>query len=122
MSYYGKGFGRFGQFKSKKQTEFKGLTKVKKTSTPVPKKKPVEKEFKKLTREEIFEKDVEAKKEFLIKRGFTPRGKDIQREVNNYINKHPLRESNVNEKEITRVLEFRQAKINAFKKRRKKDG
>ncbi len=122
MSYYGKGFGRFGQFKSKKQTEFKGLTKVKKTSTPVPKKKPVEKEFKKLTREEIFEKDVEAKKEFLIKRGFTPRGKDIQREVNNYINKHPLRESNVNEKEITRFLEFRQAKINAFKKRRKKDG
>lgn len=122
MTYYGKGFGKVGQFKSKKPTKYEGLTKVKETKTPIPKKKPVEKEFKKLTEKEIFEKDVEAKKESLIKRGLTPRGKDIQREVNNYINKHPLRESNINEKGRTRFLEFRQAKINALKKRSKKDG
>ena len=121
MSYYGKGFGRFGQFKSKKQTEFKGLTKVKKTSTPVPKKKPVEKQFKKLTDEEIIERGAEAKIESMIRRGYTPRGKDIQREVNNYLNNHPLRESNINEKGRKRFLEFRQAKINALKKE-KKDG
>ncbi len=121
MSYYGKGFGRFGQYKSKKPTKYEGLTKKKETNTPIPKKRPVEKEFKKLTDEEIIERGAAAKTESLIRRGYTPRGKDIQREVNNYLNNHPLRESNINEKGRKRFLEFRQAKINALKKE-KKDG
>ena len=152
MSYYGKGFGRFGQYKSKKPTKYEGLTKKKETNTPINKKAEVRKAYarddekmQKKSLSQIFERDVEAKKESLIKKGYTPRGKDILREVNAYMNNHPLREDYVfnkktldrtktpakyrnnrtnkklTEKERTRFLEFRQAKINALKKE-KKDG
>ena len=131
MSFYGKGFATFGKFASKKVKKTKG--------TPIPKKRPEKKKkFKELSEREIFDRDVDAFKERMIRKGYTPRGKDVQREVNAYMNRHPLRESaiprtdkglapdnlsagRVTEKQRKRYLEFRQAKINAAK-RRKKDG
>ena len=131
MSYYGKGFATFGKFASKKVKKTKG--------TPIPKKKSEKKkQFKEPSEREIFDSDVDAFKERMIRKGYTPRGKDVQREVNAYMNRHPLRESaiprtdkglapdnlsagRVTEKQRKRYLEFRQAKINAAK-RRKKDG
>ena len=131
MSYYGKGFGRFGQYKSKKPSKkAKDILSEDQLVSVISRprkfakgfeKKPVKKQFKKLTDEEIVERGAAAKTESMIRRGYTPRGKDIQREVNNYLNNHPLRESNINEKGRKRFLEFRQAKINALKKE-KKDG
>ncbi len=137
MSFYGKGFATFGKFagkRVKKPTKYEGRTggkqkKVKETKkTPIPKKKPEKKkQFKELSEREIFDRDVDAFKERMIRKGYTPRGKDVQREVNAYMNRHPLRESadisvgRVTEQQRKRYLEFRQAKINAAK-RRKKDG
>lgn len=148
MSFYGKGFATFGKFagkRVKKPTKYEGRTggkqkKVKETKkTPIPKKKPEKKkQFKEPSEREIFDSDVDAFKERMIRKGYTPRGKDVQREVNAYMNRHPLRESaipktdkglapdnlsagRVTEQQRKRYLEFRQAKINAAK-RRKKDG
>lgn len=142
MSFYGKGFATFGKFASKKvkkPKKYEGLTKIKETSTRIPKKRPEKnKKFKELSEREIFDRDVDAFKERMIRKGYTPRGKDVQREVNAYMNRHPLRESaiprtdkglapdnlsagRVTEQQRKRYLEFRQAKINAAK-RRKKDG
>ena len=132
MSFYGKGFATFGKFASKKVKKPKG--------TPIPKKKPEKKkQFKEPSEREIFDRDVDAFKERMIRKGYTPRGKDVQREVNAYMNRHPLRESaiprsdkglapdNLNtggrviEQQRKKYLEFRQAKINtAIKKKRRK--
>ena len=142
MSFYGNKwsstFSKVGKKRKFRVGTDGKMVAVKQKTTAVPKKKPIKKEYKEPSEREIFDRDVDAFKERMVRKGYTPRGKDVQREVNAYMNRHPLRESaiprvgkgitpdnlsagRVTEQQRKRYLEFRQAKINAAK-RRKKDG
>jgi|MDTC01.1.fsa_nt_gb hypothetical protein len=143
MSFYGNKwsstFSKVGKKRKFRVGTDGKMVAVKQKTTAVPKKKPIKKEYKEPSEREIFDRDVDAFKERMVRKGYTPRGKDVQREVNAYMNRHPLRESaiprsdkglapdNLNtggrviEQQRKKYLEFRQAKINtAIKKKRRK--
>lgn len=144
MSFYGNKwsstFSKVGKKRKFRVGTDGKMVAVKQKTTAVPKKKPEKKkQFKEPSEREIFDRDVDAFKERMVRKGYTPRGKDVQREVNAYMNRHPLRESaipksdkglapdNLNtggrviEQQRKKYLEFRQAKINtAIKNKRRK--
>lgn len=68
--------------------------------------------------DEMLSRDVVAFKESRIRAGAAPRGKHLQSSVQSYIKSHPLTKEGAAR---TRYLEFRQAKINKLKKKRKRD-
>ena len=72
----------------------------------------------KISEDEMLSRDVDAFKESRIRAGAAPRGKHLQSAVQSYIKSHPLTKDGVAR---TRYLEFRQAKINKLKKKRKRD-
>ena len=127
MSFYGNKwsstFSKVGKKRKFRVGTDGKMVAVKQKTTAIPKKKPIKKEYKKISEEEMIDQDMARKTESMIRQGYPPRGSDIQREVNYARKTHPLnKEGRDAEAARKRYLEFRQAKINtAIKNKRRKN-